>query len=94
MHGLNASLIRYQMNHDEFPSTEQGLDALVHEPHRSPMKGRWKSLSIPAWLVDVWGHPYRYRFPGIKHPDSYDLYSIGNDGIEGSNDDIWLEMEN
>jgi hypothetical protein len=42
------------------------------------------------WFYDGWGRPMRHRFPGVRHPDGYDIYSVGPDGQDdgGENDDI------
>jgi general secretion pathway protein G len=39
-------------------------------------------------LKDPWGEPYQYRNPGLKNPDSFDLFSKGQDKTEGTEDDI------
>ena len=42
-------------------------------------------VSIP---LDPWGHPYRYLEAGVHNPDSFDLWSAGPDGVDGTEDDI------
>ncbi len=64
------------------------LDRLMTRP--SDDAGQWKGpyVSDPKALLDVWGHPLRYRVPGVHNPDGYDLWSAGPDGEDGTDDDI------
>lgn len=90
---LAIALDLYQLNTGVYPATEQGLAALINSPDlTSP--GTWngpylKKKRIPA---DPWGREYQYLSPGIRNPESYDLFSLGPDGVE-SGDDIhnWEE---
>ena len=43
----------------------------------------------PSALSDPWGHPYQYRNPGKRHPEGFDVYSLGPDGKDGTADDIY-----
>ncbi|MDH3598917.1 MAG: type II secretion system protein GspG, partial [Candidatus Tectomicrobia bacterium] len=68
-----------------FPTTAQGLDALVSKPStgtvpRSYTEGGY--LDKPAIPLDPWGNQYVYVSPGQHGPD-YDLKSFGADGLEG-----------
>ena len=77
---LAAALDLYRLDTGTYPSTEQGLRALVAPP---PGDTGWhgpylKKGDVP---VDPWGHPYHYRQPG-QHGE-YDLYSLGSDNQEG-----------
>jgi general secretion pathway protein G len=83
---LTTQLKTYEMQALFLPTTEQGLDALVHRPSKDPMPPRWHQLfeSVP---LDPWGIPYQYRYPGKHNPDKFDLYSFGPDRVE-SDDDI------
>lgn len=78
---------------DRFPTTTEGLQALITCPTNISQK-RWKGAYIdpPQIPLDVWGHDYVYRYPGIHHTNSYDLYSTGPDGASksggGDSDDI------
>ncbi|MGE9296101.1 MAG: type II secretion system protein GspG [Puniceicoccales bacterium] len=38
-------------------------------------------IENPSVLIDPWGHPYQYRCPGVHNPDSYDIWSLGEDGV-------------
>jgi general secretion pathway protein G len=77
----------YDIDNGMFPSTEQGLNALIVNPGSLP---NWKGpyLDPPVIRKDQWGHDYIYRYPGQKIPNGFDLFSIGPNGIEGDEDDI------
>lgn len=82
---ISQSLEMYNMDYGVYPTTEQGLEALVKNE-----QGHSYMDSIPK---DSWGRPYHYRYPGVNNPVSYDLWSDGADGREGTPDDIasWKE---
>ena len=82
------ALTRYRLDVGNFPSTEQGLKALIKAP--SGLEARWKGPYIKEQAIDPWGNPYKYKFPGTRNISgsrSYDIWSLGEDGTE-SNDDI------
>ena len=86
---LESSVMRYRTKSGVFPTTAQGLDALVTRPTTSPQPRSWKQLiKRQEDLLDPWQNPYKYRFPGTINTDSYDIYSLGPDGAEGTEDDI------
>src|SRR5439155_24376063 len=71
---FRSQLETYRKMNGWFPTTEQGLQALVEKPNRSPIPMAWQKLfgEIPP---DPWGTPYIYRCPGVIHADGYDLFS-------------------
>lgn len=82
---LDAALETYRMDNAVFPTTEQGLDALVHEPEgaRNYQPGGYlRKRQIP---VDPWGNAYQYLAPGQHNDLTYDLWSFGADGKAGGN---------
>jgi general secretion pathway protein G len=82
---LEDSLKRYKLDNGRFPSTEQGLEALVQKPTIGVVPRNWPEggyLDKPEIPVDPWGNQYVYISPGQHGPD-YDLKSYGADGIEG-----------
>ena len=86
---IDASLIRYKINAGWYPSTQQGLEALVKRPSGNPAPKKWQQLlKNEENLTDPWGRPYQYRQPGKFNTDSYDIFSTGPDGQEGTEDDI------
>lgn len=87
---IGIPLKSYEMVNFNFPTTSQGLEALVEKPSVQPVPRRWSQLmkSVP---LDPWGNPYQYLNPGKKNPKGYDLYSWGPDRKEGGEDDIYSE---
>jgi general secretion pathway protein G len=71
-----------------YPTTEQGIQALVTQPDKDPRPARWYQLfrEVPK---DPWGNDYIYRCPGLKNPSGYDLYSAGPDRQADTADDDW-----
>lgn len=83
---IGTQLKVYEMQNYTFPTTGQGLEALVKRPTVAPVPRRWRQLmeSVP---LDPWGTPYQYAYPGKKNPNGYDLYSLGPDR-KPSDDDV------
>ena len=82
------ALTRYRLDVGNFPTTEQGLAALMKPP--AGKEQRWKGPYIKEAAIDPWGQPYQYRYPGsrnISGSRSFDIWSLGADGVE-SGDDI------
>lgn len=76
---LAKALDLYRLDLGNYPSTEQGLAALLVSP---PNEARWKGPYLQkAPPADPWGRPYAYKAPG-EHGD-YDLSSLGKDGTPG-----------
>ncbi|AGA33583.1 General secretion pathway protein G [Thioalkalivibrio nitratireducens DSM 14787] len=77
---LSSALDLYRLDVGSYPTTEQGLSALVREPSGAQ---RWNGPYLRKREVpeDPWGNAYRYRFPG-QH-GAFDLWSYGADGREG-----------
>lgn len=88
--GINTQLRLYESMNGFYPTTEQGLQALVTQATTEPRPSRWYQLykEVPK---DPWQIPYIYRCPGLKHPESYDLYSAGPDRQPDTADDDWGE---
>lgn len=82
---LPTALKLYELDNGFFPSTSQGLDALLSQPTTSPTPNNWNGPYIEKKAVDPWGRPYRYISPG-KHRVDYDLYSQGKDDKKDSDD--------
>lgn len=85
---FDANLIRYKTKAGIYPTTEQGLKALVERPSSGPAPRSWKQYLKEAALTDPWSNPYQYRYPGKHNPESYDIYSWGPDLKDGTEDDI------
>ena len=85
---IGTQLNTYEAFNGFYPTTEQGLQALVTRPENEPRPTRWYQFfnDVPN---DPWGTPYIYRCPGTKHLGKYDLYSAGPDRIPDTGDDNW-----
>ena len=80
---LDGALESYRMDNAHFPTTEQGLTALVNPPPeaRNAVPGGYlRERRVPQ---DAWGKPFQYEFPGSHNAHSYDLWSFGADGNPG-----------
>ena len=76
---LEKALDQYRLDVGHYPTTEQGLNALMTRPTDEPRwEGPYLKKAVP---MDPWGHPYLYKKPG-DHGE-YDLLSYGNDGKPG-----------
>ena len=76
---LEKSLHQYRLDVGNYPSTEQGLTALVTAPNNEPRwQGPYLSKTAPP---DPWGKPYIYKYPGER--SEFDLFSFGKDGQPG-----------
>ena len=77
----------YEARNMRAPTTEQGIKALVEKPTTEPLPEKWTALleSVPK---DPWGQEYKYRYPAQKSKKPYDVWSIGKDGADGTEDDI------
>jgi len=83
------SLVRYRINVGQYPSTQQGLSALLRRPVNLPDSSAWAGPYLPGLPPgDAWGQPFAYRYPGVRNPASYDLWSLGPDGIDATGDEI------
>lgn len=84
---IGKALELFYINEKKYPSTQQGLQALLRapetlrKPHLYPKDGYIKEIPI-----DPWGNPYLYLSPGQKTV-SYDLFTYGADGIEGGDEE-------
>jgi len=79
---LGAALDLYKLDNFSYPSTEQGLQALVQKPSGDPEPANWNEGGYLKKLnADPWGRDYIYVSPGEGGP--YDIISLGNDGSEG-----------
>jgi general secretion pathway protein G len=88
LQGINTQLKVYESMNGYFPTSEQGLEALVTAPSTDPKPARWYQLysQLPK---DPWQSNYVYRSPGTKNPTGYDLFSPGPDHLPDTADDDW-----
>ncbi len=79
---LESALNLYKLDNFTYPSTDQGLEALVKKPSGEPEPRNWKEGGyIDRLPKDPWGNDYQYLNPGVHGP--IDIYSLGADGQEG-----------
>ena len=79
---IGAALDMYKLDNQNYPSTQQGLEALVKKPTGNPPAKNWNAEGYLKKLpVDPWGNTYLYLSPGTR--GKIDLYSLGADGQEG-----------
>ncbi|MDX2186551.1 MAG: type II secretion system major pseudopilin GspG [Opitutaceae bacterium] len=78
----------YSLHMGNYPSTEEGLKALVNAP--AAKAERWKGpyLDDGKLPIDPWGETYLYRSPGVRNKTTYDIWSKGPDRQDGTADDI------
>lgn len=79
---LSQALKLYRLDNRRYPSTEQGLQALVQKPTIAPIPDNWKTGGYLERLPkDPWGAPYQYLAPGVH--GEIDIFSFGADGQAG-----------
>jgi general secretion pathway protein G len=79
---LESALELYKLDNFNYPSSQQGLEALVAPPSGDPPAPNWKQGGyIKALPKDPWGNPYQYLYPGTH--GEIDLFSFGADGKPG-----------
>lgn len=94
---LQTALKLYRIDNYSYPTTEQGLEALVTQPSIAPVPRNWKSSGyLDSLSKDPWGNDYQYMSPGEGH--EYDIYSLGADGVSGGEGlaadlSVWDEAE-
>ena len=97
---LENALKLFKLDNGFYPSTDQGLEALVEEPAIGRPANNWREggyLEKGVVPEDPWGNDYLYMSPGVHLPE-YDLWSYGADGEEGGegeDQDVtnWIETE-
>lgn len=86
LRSIETGLLRYRVSNGHNPSEEEGLSALVLPPPTARVQ---RALYVKEWLIDPWNHPYQYQVVNTTSR-GYDLFSLGPDGKEGTEDDIHL----
>lgn len=95
---METALTMFRLDNSKYPTTEQGLKALVTQPNDDSIR-HWRAGGYLQQLKkDPWGNEYVYQYPGT-HGQDYDLYTLGADGQpggDGNNADIgnWNIGEN
>src|SRR5690606_4793701 len=87
---IQTALNLYRIDNYVYPSSEQGLEALVTRPTANPVPRNWRSTGyLDSVPFDPWGNAYLYISPGEVR--EYDIYTLGADGVtggEGQNADM------
>lgn len=93
---LESALDQYRLDMMSYPTTDEGLEALMQVPASSTRSSQYRPGGYirQSGLRDPWDNPYQYRFPG-EH-GAFDIYSLGADkapGGEGVNADVgnWMD---
>ena len=83
---MKPALTKYRDSVGHFPSSEEGIAALLHAPQATEQ--RWHGPYIEGERVprDPWGREYQYRSPALKSTLGYDLWSLGPDGVPSADD--------
>jgi general secretion pathway protein G len=85
MRAIKDALEQYKLDNGTYPTTEQGLKALVEKPNTPPLPSRWRPY-LDKLPQDAWGRDFVYLSPGINRP--FELRSLGADGKEDTEDDL------
>ena len=85
---MKTNLTTYRIHMGSYPSTSEGLQALLTPPGSRSEKWAGPYIEGGKIPVDHWGEPYQYAYPGQRNKDSYDLWSKGPDKQSGTADDI------
>jgi general secretion pathway protein G len=80
---IATGLKLYELDNGSFPSTTEGLGALLAKPVSAK---NWNGPYLERKPIDPWGKEYEYKFPGEHRKADYDLYSLGKDGVESADD--------
>lgn len=85
---LSNALEQYSLDMYDYPTTQQGLEALVEEPADASSAGSYrKGGYINKVPLDPWGRPFVYTRPAERSERAYDLYSLGADGEPGGEEE-------
>lgn len=80
---IPTALKLYELDNGAFPTTEEGVAALLSPPSSAV---DWQGPYLEKTPKDPWGREYKYKSPGTHRTYDYDLYSVGRDGVEGKDD--------
>jgi general secretion pathway protein G len=84
--GLETALANYRLDNGFYPTTEQGLEALLRKPGGEPVPHAWNGPYLKGMTAvprDRWGNEYLYLSPGVHNAESYDVWTRGQDGQDG-----------
>ncbi len=81
---IESALRMYRLDNFNYPSTEQGIEALTNKPNGQNARN-WKGPYLDRVPDDPWGNKYLYMFPGLN--GEFDVYTFGRDGNQGGDGD-------
>ncbi|HJL93021.1 MAG TPA: type II secretion system major pseudopilin GspG [Woeseiaceae bacterium] len=81
---IESALRMYRLDNFNYPSTEQGIEALTNKPSGQNARN-WKGPYLDRVPDDPWGNKYLYMFPGLN--GEFDVYTFGRDGNQGGDGD-------
>lgn len=87
LQAIGLALQSYESRALRMPTTEQGLKALVEKPTIEPIPENYRAF-MEEMPKDPWGQEYKYRFPAQKSKKPYDVWSLGADGQDSTEDDM------
>jgi general secretion pathway protein G len=85
---LETALTSYKISNLVLSHAGAGAGGPGHTPHRRAAPASLERAGEGRWLVDPWGRKLAYRNPGKHNPGGYDVFSLGPDGVENTEDDI------
>ena len=84
INSISQALKLYRLDNQAYPSTDQGLQALITKPTAPPAPPNWKTGGYLDRLPkDPWGNEFKYLNPGVNNPNDVDVFSLGADGAPG-----------
>lgn len=89
---LALALDAYKLDNFDYPTTADGLGALLSAPAHLQSRATWRGPYLRGQVpMDPWGRPYVFVSPGTVNPTSFDLFTLGRDGLpggEGEDEDV------
>ena len=84
---ISTALEIYRLDNGRYPTTAQGLEALLKRPTVAPLPRQWNNQGyLKSAASDPWGFPYQYANPGTRSGRGFDLFSLGADSQPGGED--------
>lgn len=81
---IETALNLYNLDNGVYPTTDQGLRALINAPTTAPTANHWKTGGyLKSLPIDPWNRPYQYLNPGIHNPNGVDIFTLGADSQAG-----------
>ena len=83
MKEIEQALTMFKVDHGKYPSTAEGLEALINPPPTKSGKSYPAYIKTETVPTDKWGNPFLYASPGSHGDNDYEITSLGADGAEG-----------